>query len=454
MEDQTPNTTGTVAVLDGDNEEMIASIATLLGPKFNMPRAGIIRPGIMRLKKGTSAQDEATYKQMVETGQTWDDMDKRLGKDSHGKSKLTPQNIDYFSIRPRDCSDPRNVELITKLYGDKDGKLRSIPVWFPVNEWWNIIPHSLRCFGQSGIKFKSAFKSSNGGVIRVCEYPLNALAGRRVFGGRQWGERPCDPNTCPEYQRSECKFGGTIQFYIPGVKGMGIWVLPTTSWYSLVRIKSALEAVANMTSGRVARLFVGGTTPFILRKVFDEISTIDTKTGQPVRRSQWLITLDIEIDMFELAQAYEEHRILSRGQRAAGIITDGNRPGKPAPVAPCDHDCQCELPAPPEVEQEEWTETTGEAEVPDLTPDIEEETTPQPTGREAIIERITRSWNSDMIPLDVKKQLRKTHFQNKPIETQTEESLIAIETAIIKVLLEKTKAATQGNGNQEGGTLV
>lgn len=444
----TPNTTGTVAVLDSSDEEMIASVATLLGPKFNLPKAGIIRPGIMRLKKGVSAGDEAVYKQMVADGATWDDIDKRLGKDSNQKSKLTPQNADYFSIRPRDCSDPRNVDLIHQLYADKsDGKLRSLPVWFPVNEWHNIIPHSLRCFGTNGIKYKSAFREHRNGkvdVVRVCEYPLELQAGRRVFGGRQWGERPCDPNTCPEYQKGDCKFGGTIQFYIPGVKGMGVWVLPTTSWYSLVRIKSALEAVSGMTGGRLARLFVGGKTPFILRKIYDEISTIDTKTGQPVRRSQWLIVLDIEIDMFELAQAYEERQVLSRGQRAVGMLT-GTPPARSERAA---------LTGGTDVEEVD-TQAAGAqgsattAQDGDFTPITEE--TEEEKARKSIVERITRAWADGSLTTPEKHDLKQKHPTK--VEEMTVDELSAFETDIIGVIMAKRKN-NEGTQKAEDGKLV
>lgn len=293
------------------------NIATFLGPKFNLPKAGIIRPGVMRLKGGASPRDKALYEQMVSEGASWDAIDKELGVDASGRSKLIPANVDYFTVRPGDCQNPKNAEEIYKLYADADGKLRSFPVWFPVNEWWNIIPHSLRCFGQSGIRFRSAFRE---GGRRVCEYPLETEPGKRVFGGRSWGERPCDPDTCHEYQTGECKFGGALQFNIPGIKGIGVWILPTTSWYSLVRIKSALEAVAGMTGGRLARIFINGQTPFVLRKVFDKVSRIDPKTGKSIRQVQWLIDLAVEIDMLEFVEFSEDKAVEERDKTALSVL--------------------------------------------------------------------------------------------------------------------------------------
>ncbi|OPY70475.1 MAG: hypothetical protein A4E62_01562 [Syntrophorhabdus sp. PtaU1.Bin002] len=312
-------------------------------------------------------------------------------------------------------------------------------MWFPVNEWHNIIPHSLRCFGTNGIKYKSAFREHRNGkvdVVRVCEYPLELQAGHRVFGGRQWGERPCDPNTCPEYQKGDCKFRGTIQFYIPGVKGMGVWVLPTTSWYSLVRIKSALEAVAGMTSGRIARLFIGGKTPFILRKIYDEISTIDTKTGQPVRRSQWLIVLDIEIDMFELAQAYEERQVLSRGQRAVGMLA-GAPLSRSEPAALSSEPLASGMveSGVEEVEMQAAGAQGAATTAPggDFTPQVEE--TEDEKARKGIIERITRAWGDGSLTIQVKLDLKKQH--PKAVEEMALDELSAFETSILGVLVHK-----------------
>ncbi len=350
------NTTGIVSVLNGDNEAMLAHVATLLGPKFNMPKAGVIRSGIMKLKNNATPQENTLYERMVSEGATWDEIEKAIGCDGYGKSKLIPANVDYFTVRPGDCQNPKSAEEIYKLYADSDGKLRSFPVWFPVNEWWNIIPHSLRCFGQSGIRFRSAFRENG---RRVCEFPVEVEQGKKVFGGRPWGERPCEPGTCKEYQDGGCKFGGTLQFYIPGIKGMGIWILPTTSWYSLVRIKSSLEAVADITGGRLARLFIDGKTPFVIRKVFDEISRIDLQTGKAVKQGQWLIDIECQIDMFDLAMYAEEKTAIKRGQEAISILN-----GKPTEPEP---------PTKPQMEHAKFDVIdTVEKEVEDFEPIIEE----------------------------------------------------------------------------------
>ncbi len=318
------NTTGFARETGYENTE---TIATLLGPIFRLPRAGVIRPGIKVLKKGCSNQDKEMYTNMTSEGATWDEIDRILGSGEYGKSKLIPTNVDYFTVRAEDCKNSDDAKRLHDLYADSDGKIRNLPVWFPVNEWYNIIPHGLRVFGkQAGLKFHSHFKErrDEGGKVtgysRVCRFPLQVEQGKRVFGGRKWGERLCEPENCPVYQKGECTFGGVIQCYIPGVKGVGVWLIPTTSWYSLSNIKSALEMVSNVTGGKIAGL-VGGRPIFRIRKAADTVSMINTDSGSAQKVEQELIYLDVDIDMTELAAYYEKSQVLGRGISAAQLLS-------------------------------------------------------------------------------------------------------------------------------------
>lgn len=319
------NTNGFIREIERADSVVLAELTTLLGPKFKFPKAGVIRSGIMVPKSSCSADDVKLYDTMVVEGRSWDEIETKLGLDKDRKTKLIPKNVDYFSVFPGDCVNQENTKKLTSLYGDKDGKLRSFPVVFPVNEWWNILPHSLRCYGNNGLKYKSDFrlvKDRNGEVIdasRVCTFPVDAVPGKKVFGGRTWDERPCDPEICSEYQAGDCAFGGAIQFYIPGISGVGLWMLPTTSWYSLVDIKSSLELVSKITGNRITGTF-GGKPIFRIRKVREEISRIDTKTGKAIKTSQWLIKLEADVDMTELAAACEPGKVISAGLAAANML--------------------------------------------------------------------------------------------------------------------------------------
>lgn len=317
--------------VERDDPATITEIMTLLGPKFRFPKSGVIRPGIMVPKSSCSASDVELYKTLAAQGKTWDEIEAKLGTDGGGRTKLIPKNVDYFSVFPGDCVNPENAHKLMQLYADGDGKLRSFPVVFPMNEWWNIVPHSLICYGSSGLKYKSDFKvlkDKNGKGLdaeSICTFPLDLKPGTKVFGGRAWDERPCDPAMCAEYQSGECAFRGVVQFYIPGISGAGLWMLPTSSWYSLVDIKSSLELVSRITGGRLSGTF-GGKSIFRIRKVNEEVSRIEPKTGKSVKTSQWLIKLEADVDMTALAARYESGNVLSAGFVAANMLAPSNVP--------------------------------------------------------------------------------------------------------------------------------
>lgn len=380
------NNTGIIYDIDDNGTEEF--ITPLLGPSAGgVQYSGIIRPGVMVLRKeGVTEDDKKKFAIMSEAGGKWDDISQALGPITtghlKGKSKLIPTNVDYFTVNKRDCLSGDNADLIMQKYADEDGKLRSIPVWFPINEWWELIPHSLTCFGKTkGIKHKSSFmpvRNSSGRITelkRVCETPEQVEKGRRIFGGRAWEQKDCNPEDCPEYQSGNCKLRGSIQFMIPGISGVGTWKIPTSSYYSLSAIRDTLERVYRITNGRVANIIFRGNTIFVLRKRLATVPSIDIATGEPKMRKQYLINLDLNIDLFELAKEYEAKNMLARGRQASSILTDGNngnvvdmtdrfKPVQPVEEAPEEEAFDAEV---PEVE-----EAPEEPDVPAQTAEKEE----------------------------------------------------------------------------------
>lgn len=332
--DNKPCTTGAFLLDDSGVEEFITP---LLGTSMGGSQlGGTIRPGIMALRKdGVSETDRETYNKMLAAGAKWDDIDKALGPvTTHdklmGKSKLIPRNVDYFTVNRSDCLDPSNADLIMKKYADEDGKLRSVPVYFPTNDWWELIPHSLACYGKTtGIKHRSGFvpqKDESGRVIglnRICETPEQVEKGRRIFGGRSWQFRDCDPEECENYQRGDCRLRGRIQFMVPGIPGANMWGIPTTSFYSLSIIRDTLKRVCEATGGRIANIIYDGDTIFALRKRLGNVPSIDIETGEPKMRKQYLIYLDLMVDLFEIAKMYQTRNVISRGTQAAAMLTNG-----------------------------------------------------------------------------------------------------------------------------------
>ncbi len=316
---------------DYDNEEFFTPL--LGADDDNVKTLGVIRPGIMVLKKSCEQADDERYDQLLSQGTSWTDMAKELG------DKLIPQNVDYFTANRHDFINPANADLIKKLYADPDGRIRSIPVYFPMNEWWNIIPHRLCCYGLTkGLKHRSGFeyeRDDRGRIAdyrMVCETPEDLEAGKKLFGGRAWMRKPCDPESCPEYQREECRFSGRIYFMIPGIKGMGSFVIPTKSFYSMKRVKKTLRDMYQLTNGRIAYLLHKGETIFVLRKVKATIPCIDWEKGETKMRQQYLIDLDVVVDPLEVAREYSVEKLLLKGARAMAVLGAGteNTDGVPA----------------------------------------------------------------------------------------------------------------------------
>ncbi len=307
---------------DYDDEEFFTPL--LGADDDNVKTLGVIRPGIMVLKKSCEQADVERYDQLLARGMSWVDMAKEFG------DKLIPQNVDYFTANRHDCMNPANADLIKELYADPDGKIRSIPVYFPMNEWWNIIPHRLCCYGLTkGLKHRSGFeyeRDDRGRIAdyrMVCETPEDLEAGKKLFGGRAWMRKPCDPESCLEYQKEECRFSGRIYFMIPGIKGMGSFVIPTKSFYSMKRLKKTLRDMYQLTNGRIAYLLHKGETIFVLRKVRATIPCIDWEKGETKMRQQYLIDLDVVVDPLEVAREYSVEKVLQKGARAMTMLGAG-----------------------------------------------------------------------------------------------------------------------------------
>ena len=141
--------------------------------------------------------------------------------------------------------------------------------------------------------------------------------------------KPCDPESCFEYQKEECRFSGRIYFMIPGIKGMGSFVIPTKSWYSMKRLKKTLRDMYQLTNGRIAYLLHNGETIFVLRKVKATIPCIDWEKGETKMRQQYLIDLDVVVDPLEVAREYSVEKVLQKGARAMTMLGGGTEDAEP-----------------------------------------------------------------------------------------------------------------------------
>ncbi|OPY03283.1 MAG: hypothetical protein A4E61_01156 [Syntrophorhabdus sp. PtaB.Bin184] len=359
------------------NEEFLTPLLGL--DDESIKTIGVIRPGIKVLQKDCTETDRVKYEQLLALGMSWTDMEKELG------DKLIPDNVDYFTLNSYDCINPANADLVKKLYADPDGRLRSMPVYFAMNEWWNLIPHRLCCYGSTrGLKHRSSFEyeRDDGGRIAdyrmVCETPEELEAGKKLFGGRGWIRKPCDPESCTEYQKEECRFSGRIYFMIPGIKGMGSWVIPTGSWYSMKRLKKTLRDMYQLTNGRIAYLLHKGESIFVLRKVKATVPSIDWKKGETTMRQQFLIDLDVVVDPLEVAREYSVEKMLEKGKRALTVLTAGT--GDPGLYSETDDNASVtDLPSP---EEEQPASGMEPEPVRGMDAPARQDPSPQPTAPE------------------------------------------------------------------------
>lgn len=337
-----------------------------------MPLLGKLRPGIKVLKSGCTDLDKDIYNRMVADGALWYEIDQRLGNDAKGKSKLIPSNQDYFTVRPSDCKiNQANAEKLHQLYNEPDGQIRSVPIVFMFNDWFQNIPHKLVNWGTNGAKFVSDYREFDGKMQRVCTSPLPRKPKERPTPGKRpmHVHGPCCPETCEVYQKGYCKLHGYIQCIIPGTVGAGLWRIETTSIYSLQQIRQTMMMVQGITGGRLASLYRDGGPVFTIRKIEDTISRVDLDSGESKKQDQDLIYLDANIDMAELALAYQEQAVLGRGERAVAALAGKVQPEpKPEPkpaeasgpiMAPASFE-EKEQEDPPEAEETGQDEESGE----------------------------------------------------------------------------------------------
>jgi len=288
------------------------AIPTLLGRSaMRIPVGGRIRAGIKVLTRraAESARAREVYEAGVAEGRGFDAIERQLAAVLPDlKNPLTPKNVPYFTVRGEDFPNPELARQIMDLYAEDrgDGVLRlyRFPVVFPADAWQHVMPHELVTWTSSERRFWSEY--SEDGQTRYCktyEQPPATGEGRRVvrmFGGRKVTLRPensgvCDPETCPEYQTKKCNLSGRFIFFIPGIKSISAFELPTNSFYAMQAAIEKFQTIAFMRGGRISGFLDGQRTPFFISKRLVEVSRIDDE-GKPGRVTQWLIELEAPVD--------------------------------------------------------------------------------------------------------------------------------------------------------------
>jgi hypothetical protein len=294
---------------------------TLLGRAApRIPVAGRIRAGIKVLTRRAAENERARaiYERGASQGKSFDTIEREIADAVPDlKNPLTPKNVPYFTVRGEDFPNPEIARQIVDLFAEDRGdgvrRLYRFPVVFPADAWQSVMPHELVAWTANERRFWSEYAED--GQTRYCmthaPVPMDSGTRRaiRVWGGRKTTPRAdnggsCDPESCREYQDRKCNLSGRFIFFIPGIKSISAFELPTNSFYAMNAAIQKFQTIGFIRGGRISGFLDGKQTPFYITKRLVEVPRIDEE-GRPVRTSQWLIELEAPVDVAALLRPDE-----------------------------------------------------------------------------------------------------------------------------------------------------
>jgi hypothetical protein len=289
---------------------------TLLGrTDIRIPVGGRIRAGIKVLTRRAEevADARSIYAAGVAAGKSFDTIERELTeKLPNLKNPLTPKNVPYFTVRGQDFPNPVLAQQIMERFAEDRGdgvrRLYRFPVVFPADAWQHVMPHQMVAWTANERRYWSEYSAD--GQTRFCKtheaVPVDAQGRRtiRVFGGRKAVLRAanggrCEPETCGEYQTKKCNLSGRFIFFMPGIKSISAFELPTNSFYAMQAAIDRFQTIGFMRGGRISGFLDRQRTPFYITKRLVEVSRIDDE-GRAVRVAQWLIELEAPVDVTAL----------------------------------------------------------------------------------------------------------------------------------------------------------
>jgi len=121
--------------------------------------------------------------------------------------------LDYFLCPPE----------VQKVYGEKP---RVLDIMFPVSDQSIFFPQFYKRYGTStGLVCKGDGETAT------------------MWQDGEMIEIECVPDECEWYAKKHCRRLANLQFLLPKVPGLGVWVIDTTSFYSIININSALAMI-------------------------------------------------------------------------------------------------------------------------------------------------------------------------------------------------------------------
>lgn len=311
-------------------------LPTLLGQgPARIPTGGKIRAGIKVLTRKAAEQPQAQrlYDEGVEAGDSFDQIERAIvGALPQLKAPLIPRNVPWFTVRAQDFPNPEIARQILQAYGEDRGDglhLYRFPIVFPSDQWQTVMPHELAAWGAQDKRYWSQYAAD--GRVRHCmchaPVPMDSTGRRsiRIFGGRKTVLREdnggiCEPEACVDYQQRRCNLTGRFLFFIPGIRSISAFELPTTSFYAMNAAIQKFETIGFLRGGRISGFLDRQRTPFYLTKRLMDVAHID-ENGLPTRVSQWIIELEAPVDVTALMRDREdEDTTIVQAQLASQIL--------------------------------------------------------------------------------------------------------------------------------------
>ena len=282
-----------------------------------LPISGKIRSGIKSPTKA-SAQNPVImkyYQDFLDMKITIGEAELAIQKECGVKYPFRPENTPYFNIKAEDLEGGvQAAQKMIDLYGEDRGdgvkRIYRIPAVFPD------MPKGIEDFFKSrfsvpvGVfKYESQYGEDG---IRRCVYlkPVDPAeqAKRKKFISRPLVIRgECDPATCAEYGNAQCKFSGTLHFYVPGMSGSGFFQMKTGSAYASEDIFMRIEDLSQRLNGRLPKFTPDGEPVFYIVKRNKSMVHFD-ENGKETRNDQWVPGLETRIEMSKILMAEEQRK--------------------------------------------------------------------------------------------------------------------------------------------------
>lgn len=308
---------------------------------------GKIRCGIKLLTKKAMESDHAKqlYAQGVERRLKFSEIEKEITRATGIANPLYPRNSPYFRASASDFAIPEFAQHIVNRYGEiqeehsRRMQLYRFPIIFHSNELEEIYPNKFQRYGA-----EPAYESVYKGNERLCQFlPIisaEELAAQRARRQKRFPRREpvvrgaCDPNLCQEFLAGQCRFRGTLYFYIPEVRTPGPLSMDIGSeysaqdiWNDLSRIRDALGYLPKMHPDNPE------LPAFYIAKVAEQRAFYD-EHGQRQVGIQWVPKLQCSIDIGLLIARASSTTALTSSTRNLPLVSGHLVPQQETQLAP------------------------------------------------------------------------------------------------------------------------